>query len=68
MPVEERLRLHAYVQTAHAGGQRVRFWSTPDTSPQREAVWAELAAAGVDHINTDHLPALSRWLARTSPD
>jgi hypothetical protein len=68
MPGEERLRLHAYVRTAHASGQRVRFWSTPDTSPQREAVWAELAAAGVDHINTDHLPALSHWLARTRPD
>jgi len=68
MPTEERLRLHAYVQTAHASGQRVRFWSTPEAPPRREAVWAELAAAGVDHINTDHLPALSRWLARASPD
>lgn len=68
MPDDERLRLRAYVRTAHASRQRVRFWSTPDTSPRREAVWAELVAAGVDHINTDHLPALSRWLTRKSQD
>ncbi|MHA7144577.1 phosphatidylinositol-specific phospholipase C/glycerophosphodiester phosphodiesterase family protein [Arthrobacter sp. TmT3-37] len=64
MPATERAELRAYVATAHAQGARVRFWATPDLpGPAREAVWAELAAAGVDHINTDDLPALQAFLA-----
>ena len=63
MPAAERDRLHVYVDQAHAAGYRVRFWATPDQSgPAREAMWTELAAAGVDHINTDDLPALDAFL------
>jgi hypothetical protein len=64
MPAAERTKLREYVSTAHAQGARVRFWATPDLpGTAREAVWAELAAAGVDHINTDDLPALEAFLA-----
>ncbi len=64
MPEAERAKLEAIVQSAHASGQRVRFWATPEISPQREAVWQELLAAQVDYINTDHLQALRDFLLR----
>jgi len=63
MPAAERARLHAFVDQAHAAGYRVRFWATPDQpGAAREALWTELADAGVDHINTDDLPALDTFL------
>jgi hypothetical protein len=67
MPEAERAKLHAYVAEAHANGYRVRFWATPDQAgPARDAVWTELADAGVDHINTDDLAGLQQFLtART---
>ncbi|MDQ3676987.1 MAG: phosphatidylinositol-specific phospholipase C/glycerophosphodiester phosphodiesterase family protein [Actinomycetota bacterium] len=67
MPAAEREKLRLIVQTAHANGQRVRFWATPEVSPQREAVWQELLAARVDYINTDHLDALEQFLLRYDP-
>jgi len=30
--------------------------------PQRDAVWGELLAAGVDHLNTDDLAGLEVFL------
>ena len=67
MPELERAKLHAYVETAHANGYRVRFWATPDQAGDaRDAVWNELYNAGVDHINTDDLEGLQQFLtART---
>lgn len=63
MPEDQRARLHSIVDTALADGQRVRFWATFDVaSDAREAVWAELLAADVDHINTDGLPGLRTFL------
>jgi glycerophosphoryl diester phosphodiesterase len=67
MPETEREKLRSIVETAHANGQRVRFWATPEQSPQREAVWQELLAAQVDYINTDHLQALQDFLLRNDP-
>ena len=67
MPEAERAKLHAIVKEAHANGQRVRFWATPEASPQREAVWRELLDAHVDYINTDHLGALRDFLMRNDP-
>ncbi|MFI6308291.1 phosphatidylinositol-specific phospholipase C/glycerophosphodiester phosphodiesterase family protein [Amycolatopsis thailandensis] len=62
-PAEEGAKLHKMVKDAHAAGQRVRFWATPDTAgPAREALWKELVAAGVDHLNTDDLPGLANFL------
>ena len=55
---EERSRLKAIVEKAHAKGRRVRFWSSADTP----AMWQVLNEARVDLINTDDLPGLSRFL------
>ncbi|MFE7777089.1 phosphatidylinositol-specific phospholipase C/glycerophosphodiester phosphodiesterase family protein [Streptomyces sp. NPDC057445] len=62
-PAAERERLRSIVSTAHRRGQRVRFWATPDApGAARDAVWSELLAAGVDHVNTDDLAGLERFL------
>ncbi|MEV0013664.1 phosphatidylinositol-specific phospholipase C/glycerophosphodiester phosphodiesterase family protein [Streptomyces tendae] len=62
-PAAERRKLRDIVGAAHARGQRVRFWATPDAAgPARDAVWAELLAAGVDHLNTDDLAGLEAFL------
>ena len=58
MPADERARLHEIVRKAHAAGRAVRFWATPE----REAVWTELRACGVDLIGTDDLDRLARFL------
>lgn len=64
-PAEERARLHSIVRTAHTRGQRVRFWATPDLpGAARDALWSELRAARVDHINTDDLAGLRAFLNR----
>ncbi|TDD67834.1 hypothetical protein E1262_17620 [Jiangella aurantiaca] len=63
IPEAERAKLQQIVATAHAAGYRVRFWATPDTpGPAREAIWTELLAAGVDHLNTDDLAGLQAFL------
>ncbi|MBO0609939.1 endonuclease/exonuclease/phosphatase family protein [Myceligenerans salitolerans] len=63
MPAAERERLHDFVAEAHTAGYRVRFWATPDRpGAAREAVWTELADAGVDHVNTDDLVGLDAFL------
>ncbi|MFJ2172485.1 phosphatidylinositol-specific phospholipase C/glycerophosphodiester phosphodiesterase family protein [Streptomyces sp. NPDC087851] len=62
-PAAERAELRRIADTTHAHGQRLRFWATPDTpGPARDAVWTELLAAGVDHLNTDDLAGLERFL------
>ncbi|MET8945225.1 phosphatidylinositol-specific phospholipase C/glycerophosphodiester phosphodiesterase family protein [Streptomyces sp. NPDC004542] len=62
-PDAERHKLRSIVADAHAHGQRVRFWATPDTAgPARDALWAELLAAGVDYVNTDDLAGLEAFL------
>ena len=68
MPAAERAKLRSWVRVAHARGQRLRLWATPDQGRQRERVWAELLAAGVDHINTDDLAGLRAWLLRNDPE
>ncbi|MEU2491313.1 phosphatidylinositol-specific phospholipase C/glycerophosphodiester phosphodiesterase family protein [Streptomyces sp. NPDC007883] len=62
-PEAERARLDSIVSTAHSRGQRIRFWATPDApGAARDAVWRELLAARADHINTDDLAGLRRFL------
>ncbi|MER7816650.1 phosphatidylinositol-specific phospholipase C/glycerophosphodiester phosphodiesterase family protein [Streptomyces sp. NPDC096153] len=62
-PEAEQARLDSIVSTAHSRGQRVRFWATPDApGAARDAVWRELLAARADHINTDDLAGLRRFL------
>lgn len=46
------------VAQAHAGGQRVRFWATPETP----AMWQVLIDNGVAQINTDDLSGLRTYL------
>ena len=63
MPADQRAKLRDIVRTAHRAGQRVRFWATPDApGPERDAIWRELVAADVDHINTDDLKGLADFL------
>ncbi|KOT37647.1 hypothetical protein ADK41_18360 [Streptomyces caelestis] len=62
-PAAERRKLRDIVGAAHARGQRVRFWATPDLpGPARDALWGELVAADVDHLNTDDLAGLESFL------
>lgn len=62
-PDAERDKLRAITRTAHARGRRIRFWATPDLAgPARDALWAELLDAGVDHLNTDDLAGLEAFL------
>ncbi|MFE2208204.1 phosphatidylinositol-specific phospholipase C/glycerophosphodiester phosphodiesterase family protein [Streptomyces rubiginosohelvolus] len=66
-PLAERDRLRTLVTTAHREGRRIRFWATPDVAgPEREAVWSELLAAGVDYLNTDDLAGLEKFLRARS--
>ncbi|MEU9336200.1 phosphatidylinositol-specific phospholipase C/glycerophosphodiester phosphodiesterase family protein [Streptomyces sp. NPDC048290] len=62
-PAAERRKLHAITGAAHARGQQIRFWATPDLAgPARDALWTELLAADVDFINTDDLLGLEAFL------
>lgn len=62
-PDAERQKLRGIVRQAHAAGQTVRFWNTPDLAgPARDALWGELVAAGVDFLNTDDLAGLEAFL------
>ncbi|MFI6033623.1 phosphatidylinositol-specific phospholipase C/glycerophosphodiester phosphodiesterase family protein [Streptomyces sp. NPDC051315] len=62
-PDAERRKLRGIVGAAHARGQKVRFWATPDVpGPARDALWGELLAADVDHLNTDDLAGLEAFL------
>lgn len=62
-PDAERQKLRSIIRQAHAHGQKVRFWATPDLAgPARDALWTELLAAGVDYFNTDDLAGLEAFL------
>jgi hypothetical protein len=62
---EERHLLHALVRSAHEDGRTVRIGGLPTGSRRaRQAVWTELAEAGVDVIaDVDHA-GLARHLRR----
>ena len=48
---------------SHAGRERLRFWATPHAAgPERDALWRELYAAGIDWFNTDDLAGLETFL------
>ncbi|MEV8592233.1 phosphatidylinositol-specific phospholipase C/glycerophosphodiester phosphodiesterase family protein [Streptomyces sp. NPDC052012] len=67
-PETERAKLRQIVRTAHARGQKVRFWATPDLpGPERDALWGELVAADVDYLNTDDLAGLESFLDAYRP-
>ena len=59
----EHAKLRSLIRRAHAGGYRLRFWGTPDARGQaRTSIWSVLADSGVDHLNSDDLVGLSRFL------
>jgi glycerophosphoryl diester phosphodiesterase len=65
MPADEEARLREIVEKAHSHGYRLRFWATPDVAGDaRTAVWQKLVQVGVDHLNTDDLEGLRRFLSR----
>ncbi|MEF9902379.1 phosphatidylinositol-specific phospholipase C/glycerophosphodiester phosphodiesterase family protein [Streptomyces sp. P9-A2] len=67
-PAAERRKLRDIVGTAHGRGRTVRFWATPDLpGPARDALWGELVAADVDHLNTDDLAGLESFLDAYRP-
>ncbi|MFG2125585.1 phosphatidylinositol-specific phospholipase C/glycerophosphodiester phosphodiesterase family protein [Streptomyces sp. NPDC048710] len=62
-PDAERQKLRGITGAAHARGQQIRFWATPDTAGAvRDALWTELLAGGVDLLNTDDLAGLEAFL------
>ncbi|MEI6358475.1 MAG: hypothetical protein WCP53_15445, partial [Verrucomicrobiota bacterium] len=63
LPEADRMKLRELVAKAHAQGRRIRFWGAQD----KEFVWRELHAAGVDLLNTDDLPGLAGMLHPGSP-
>ena len=58
LPAREQAKLANIVKSAHADGQKIRFWAAPDTP----AAWEIFHKAGVDFINTDHLKDLAKFL------
>ncbi len=54
----EQAKLVKIVKSAHAHGQKIRFWAAPDNP----AAWEVFHMAGVDFINTDHLENLAKFL------
>ncbi len=63
MSRKDRVFLADLVDRCHAEGRVLRFWAAPDNP----AGWSVLRAAGVDVLNTDHLPELARWLVQGRP-
>ena len=64
MPAAQEQKLRDLVTRAHQQGYRVRFWGTPDQAgPARDRLWSKLVEVGVDHINTDDLAGLQRFLS-----
>ncbi len=63
LPTDDKQKLISILEKAHKKNRRVRFWATADN----QLVWAALKEAGVDMINTDDLPGLSRFLRAENP-
>jgi len=63
MPEEEKLKLKNFSEKAKTQGYLLRFWSTPNQTPeQRIAVWTELKKSGVGLIGADELKELQGFL------
>ncbi len=61
IPSSEQRRLMTLVDRAHAMGEKVRLWNSPDKKP----VWDFLMNCGVDLINTDKLTALKQYFTQS---
>lgn len=51
-------KVRKLADAVHRENKKLRLWAIPD----QENAWRELLNAGVDFINTDHLPELARFL------
>ncbi len=60
LPEAELAKVRDLAAKVHAQGKKLRLWATPES----EAVWAALLAAGVDYLNTDQLDRLRQFLRR----
>lgn len=59
MPKDEVEKLNKLVAKSHEQHRKLRFWGAPDNA----TTWEQLAASGVDLINTDKLQELAEFLA-----
>lgn len=62
-PADEKAKLKALVDRAHAQGRKIRFWAAAD----RPEIWKAHLDAGVDLINTDRLAELTAFLRAQAP-
>ena len=63
MPEEEKHQLKNYAEKAKNQGYLLRFWNTPNRTPQqRKAVWTQLKTAEVGLIGVDELKELQEFL------
>lgn len=60
----EKNKLRGLIQQAHRLHKPFRFWGSPDTP----AAWKQLAALGVDYINTDQIEALSGFFQNAASE
>ncbi|PST82618.1 glycerophosphodiester phosphodiesterase [Pedobacter yulinensis] len=58
LPEADKVALKKVIADAHLKGKPIRFWNTPDG----EDAWRELAALGVDIVNTDKPEACKTFL------
>jgi len=65
MPEAEKQKLMKFANTATQKGYILRFWGTPNHTPeQRIAVWSELKNSGVGLIGDDNLKELQNFLQK----
>ncbi len=55
---EEKAKVQAEIDKAHALGKPIRFWASPDGV----VAWSALSEMGVDIINTDHIEVCAAFL------
>lgn len=64
MTEKDEKKLRMLVDAAHQEHRKIRFWGVPDNS----AAWKITADAGVDLLNTDHIPQLAKFLKERAKD
>lgn len=67
MPDMEKQKLVLYAEKARSKGYILRFWGTPDRTPeQRKEVWKVLTESKTGLIGTDHLGELQEFFMKES--
>ncbi|MGN6385707.1 MAG: hypothetical protein ACTHMT_05650, partial [Verrucomicrobiota bacterium] len=64
MSEADEKKLKMLVDAAHHEHRKIRFWGVPDT----QTAWKITADAGVDLLNTDHIPQLAKFLKERARD